>query len=814
MTTAIVLSGGGARGDFQLGALTALEEMGISPDIICSTSVGSLNALMLTQGARGLDDLRRIWMGLRRNDHMWRFEDWWQEIHPSVRALVIATINGDKSAASTDFWSVRSSLLFGGGVGTIALGPIGFISGALAGAAVSGAIQNISADAIQDTLRVLGTRAQAVLNLEPVRELMAAHFNRGRFDAWVQSGKKLRMATVGLGSGALAYVTERGELVPRFPQDFSEKPIATGIDILDGAMASSAIATVFPPVAFAGDAWVDGGHRENIPLRAALDAGASRVFVICASPIDPVSTLNHTENGVVPPTDFSRERILKIAERALLGVHLDELAAGDVYPVMSSTGAEVIVIAPRFPTHDIVTIDPEFVRANYNYGYRQAYDAMDKFRDDDAKRKASDASDTIALNDGRITRFRRQVWHQFGVPMNACVPSLRQQNADLSTERSSTQLRTTGPITHEAFTCGHDLVPGDRMLPGQAIASPDRRFRLIYQTDGNFVLYRDDPGQSIPLWATGTDGRALGVVVMQRDGNLVMYDEDVNPLWASGTDGNHDARLRVQSDGNVVIHVGDRQVWETHTSQLIPGPGPGPGPVVRSFTMVNSSPMTIRVRYFKLDDGLMTFALPGGEFTLAPGQRVDWTFPSDVNAAKVIVNQRHELRADPGQTVTFTTDDRLAIANSTARAIDVAIFHDQDIIRAVALPGGRFRVESDATAFWGFPADIERADVLVNGRFFVTVRRGAQINFSLERRVFVTNETGAPIRAKFFRVDDSWRWVTLADGDLTVQIGGTIEFEIPNELNSVQVVLPGGRVNAAPGDKLSFRGNGQIVLMN
>ncbi len=53
MTTAIVLSGGGSRGDFQLGAITALYEAGIRPDIICATSVGALNALMLTQGESG-----------------------------------------------------------------------------------------------------------------------------------------------------------------------------------------------------------------------------------------------------------------------------------------------------------------------------------------------------------------------------------------------------------------------------------------------------------------------------------------------------------------------------------------------------------------------------------------------------------------------------------------------------------------------------------------------------------------------------------------------------------------------------------------
>jgi predicted acylesterase/phospholipase RssA len=805
MKTAVVLSGGGARGDFQLGALCALEEKGIRPDIVCSTSVGSLNALMLTQGARGVEDLRRIWMGLRRNDHMWRFEDWWKEIDPVVQKMVIDAINGDKSGASTDFWSVRSSLLFGGGLGAIALGPMGFITGALAGATVSGAIQNITADTFKDVLSVLGTRAQAVLNLEPVRALMATHFNRDRFKDWVQSGKELRMAVVGLGSGELAYVTEKGDLMPRF----GTKPLASGIDILDGAMASSAIAAVFPPVSFAGDAWVDGGHRENIPLRAALDAGATNVYVVCASPIDPVSSLNRTENGLVNPADFSRERILSIAERALLGIHLDELAAGDVYPALSSTTATVTLIAPRFPTHDIVSIDPEFVRANFHYGYRQAYDAIEGVNDDQRG-----MSDTLALNDGKITRFRRQVWHQLGVPMNANVSVLREQNASLRNGRVAAHLRDAGPITHEAFPCGHDLVPGDRMLPGQAIASPDGRFRLIYQTDGNLVLYRDDPGQSVALWATATDGKPLGVVVMQRDGNLVMYDEDVNALWASGTNGNdnHDARLRVQSDGNVIIHVGDRQVWETHTSQQTPGPVPGPGPVVRSFTMVNGSPMTIRVRYFKLDDTVMVVALPGGEFTLTPGQRVDWTFPLDVNAAKVVVNSRHELQADPGQTVTFSADDRLSLTNSSARAIDVGIFHDQDIAHVVALPGGRFRVEPNATSFWEFPADIERVDVIVNNRLFNTVKRGAQLDFSVERRVFVTNETGSSITARFYRIDDAWRWATLGGGDLTVQIGGTIEFEIPIDLTGVQVVLQGVRINAAPGDRLAFLGNRQVVL--
>lgn len=45
--TALVLSGGGARGAYQIGAWRALKELGISFDMITSTSVGTLNAALI-----------------------------------------------------------------------------------------------------------------------------------------------------------------------------------------------------------------------------------------------------------------------------------------------------------------------------------------------------------------------------------------------------------------------------------------------------------------------------------------------------------------------------------------------------------------------------------------------------------------------------------------------------------------------------------------------------------------------------------------------------------------------------------------------
>lgn len=49
MKRAIVLSGGGARGAYQIGVWKALRELNIKYDIITGTSVGALNGALMIQ---------------------------------------------------------------------------------------------------------------------------------------------------------------------------------------------------------------------------------------------------------------------------------------------------------------------------------------------------------------------------------------------------------------------------------------------------------------------------------------------------------------------------------------------------------------------------------------------------------------------------------------------------------------------------------------------------------------------------------------------------------------------------------------------
>jgi len=66
--------------------------------------------------------------------------------------------------------------------------------------------------------------------------------------------------------------------------------------------------------------------------------------------------------------------------------------------------------------------------------------------------------------------------------------------------------------------------------------------RLVYQTDGNLVIYMTPwavGGAPIVTWSSGTAGRYNSVLELQADNNVVIYNIDgqghLSPVWSSGT---------------------------------------------------------------------------------------------------------------------------------------------------------------------------------------------------------------------------------------------------------------------------------------
>lgn len=70
----LVLSGGGAKGAFQAGVLSALCRNGIQFDFIVGTSVGALNAAAMAFA--GIDELVSIWSRIRKSDVF--LDQWWK----------------------------------------------------------------------------------------------------------------------------------------------------------------------------------------------------------------------------------------------------------------------------------------------------------------------------------------------------------------------------------------------------------------------------------------------------------------------------------------------------------------------------------------------------------------------------------------------------------------------------------------------------------------------------------------------------------------------------------------------------------------
>jgi surface antigen len=123
-------------------------------------------------------------------------------------------------------------------------------------------------------------------------------------------------------------------------------------------------------------------------------------------------------------------------------------------------------------------------------------------------------------------------------------------------------VRNSAGRARAAFTVtpAGTLVSGETMPAGDSLTSADGHFQLTMQGDGNLVEYVANGGHA--LWNSGTAGHAGAYVIMQSDGNLVVYLGST-PLWNSGTGGQGPASLSVQTDANLVVYQGTTALWSS-----------------------------------------------------------------------------------------------------------------------------------------------------------------------------------------------------------------------------------------------------------
>jgi hypothetical protein len=183
---------------------------------------------------------------------------------------------------------------------------------------------------------------------------------------------------------------------------------------------------------------------------------------------------------------------------------------------------------------------------------------------------------------------------------------------------ATTQAQPAGPPpTYQNLgnVVGSELASGQSLAQGQALQSPNGKWRLVvlddqqpegYSYRGVLFLARHNTGDYIEGgWDTNgwleccwtsyddTNGWSNPVVrwVMQTDGNFVAYQADNVVRWSTGTQGHPGAKLVLRDDGNVIIvDAYGHQIWATNTVIYTPAAILSPGQKLTTGQELRPSP--------------------------------------------------------------------------------------------------------------------------------------------------------------------------------------------------------------------------------
>ena len=114
---------------------------------------------------------------------------------------------------------------------------------------------------------------------------------------------------------------------------------------------------------------------------------------------------------------------------------------------------------------------------------------------------------------------------------------------------------------------GMDSMPQCAVMePNGILLSDNGEFKMVMQEDGNLVLYKIDGAE--PLWAAGTSGEG-NYLRLQGDHHCVVYNADNECVWSTGvhTRGEDPCYVTMQDDGNFVQYdATGAPMWDTNTS--------------------------------------------------------------------------------------------------------------------------------------------------------------------------------------------------------------------------------------------------------
>ena len=231
--TALVLSGGGARGAYQVGVLRGLVEQGFlgrghpDIDVFVGSSAGSINTASLAAHADEIET------GIARLEHVWR------GITPSqVYRTDVASLGRIGLRWAWD-------LSFGGATREV--------------------------------------QPKSLLDTTPLRALLSEHVPFPRIAEQVATGRLVALALVATDlhtSNGVIFLTGSSDLPSWSRRRWRIERTEIRVEHL---LASSAIPIFFPSVTIEGRHYGDGSIRNTAPLSPAINLGADRIIAVGVS---------------------------------------------------------------------------------------------------------------------------------------------------------------------------------------------------------------------------------------------------------------------------------------------------------------------------------------------------------------------------------------------------------------------------------------------------------------------------------------------------------------------------------------------------
>lgn len=177
-----------------------------------------------------------------------------------------------------------------------------------------------------------------------------------------KSGVSLRLVVVSLESGKLRYVTEQGYLVERDGTPVKGRP---RVSLRAAIRASCSIPGAIKPTSLAKEYYVDGGVREKLPVRVAVEQlGATDIWCI------------GTSGRTLPVRkSFAKADLVSVLLRSGFDIMDDEIAQAE-YLYALEHGAKLIY--PEVDVHHPMAVNPGTTKISMDYGWARAAEVHTK----------------------------------------------------------------------------------------------------------------------------------------------------------------------------------------------------------------------------------------------------------------------------------------------------------------------------------------------------------------------------------------------------------------------------------------------------